>query len=84
MPETIVVWTKPACVSCNAVKRYLDKRGVQYETRELMENLDKVEEFRQRGYTSAPITEAPGFDLIAGYDDVRLSEVVESHGMVEQ
>lgn len=51
----VTVYTVPNCPQCMTTKRLMDKKGIRYEEVALQENLDKLEEFKAQGYTSAPI-----------------------------
>jgi len=57
MMMKITVWTLPSCVQCDNTKRQLDKRGIQYEVRDLKRNPKAVERFTELGLTAAPIIE---------------------------
>lgn len=74
----IVVWSKPACVQCNGVKRWLEKRDVPYVGRQLQDDLDKLEEFKEQGYMQAPIVEGPGGILFSGFNTDELERAVEA------
>ncbi len=51
----IEVWSKPACVQCDATKRELRKRGLEFTSLELADHPEKVAEFKAAGYLSAPV-----------------------------
>jgi glutaredoxin-like protein NrdH len=53
----ITLWTLPNCVQCDNTKRQLDKRGIQYEVRELNRNPKALERFKELGLLAAPIIE---------------------------
>lgn len=53
----ITVWVKPNCVQCNQTKREFDKRGIEYQVRELNRNPKAVERFLELGLMAAPIVE---------------------------
>jgi glutaredoxin-like protein NrdH len=64
-----IVYTKPRCVQCTAVRRYLDDAGVPYAELDLTqpEQADTLDHFKSLGLASAPITAfrehaIPGFD----------------------
>lgn len=64
----VTVWTKPACVQCNAVKRRLTEAGVPFTECDLThpDHEKDLAHFKGLGYSSAPITEhgavaVPGF-----------------------
>lgn len=55
----VIVWSKPGCVQCTAVKRRLENANVPFEERDLTapEAAKDLEYFKGLGYFSAPITE---------------------------
>ena len=52
---TITVYTKPACVQCNATYKALDKVGVEYEVVDISENADARDYVMALGYLQAPV-----------------------------
>lgn len=58
----VIVWSKPGCVQCDAVKRRLRAAGVPYTEPDLTseEHAKDLEYFKGLGYSSAPITEYEG------------------------
>lgn len=62
----VTVWTTSNCVQCMQTKKQFDRMGIRYEEKSLEENLDKLEEFKERGFGSAPIVEA-GSDTWSGF-----------------
>lgn len=53
----IKVWSTPNCVQCMQTKKQFDKLGIKYESLDLTEHPDKLEEFKARGLLQAPIVE---------------------------
>lgn len=51
----VTVYTTPNCPQCMTTKRFMDKKGIRYEEVALQDNPEKLNEFRDQGYTSAPI-----------------------------
>ena len=51
----VTVYTNPNCVQCDMTKRQFDKLGIEYEVVDLASVPDKVKEFKDLGYLSAPI-----------------------------
>ena len=53
----VTVYTNPNCVQCEQTKKYLDKEGIEYTVENLQsdENYDKLVEFVNQGFKSAPI-----------------------------
>ena len=48
----VILYTMNNCPKCKMQKAYLDNLNIQYETRELLENMDFVEE---NNIQSAPV-----------------------------
>ena len=53
MPVT--VYSKPACVQCNATYRALDKAGVPYEVVDMSQNPSALDTIRSLGFMQAPV-----------------------------
>lgn len=52
---TVTVYTKPACVQCNATYRALDKKGITYQSVDLSQDPEALERVRALGYLQAPV-----------------------------
>lgn len=61
----IVVHTQPACQPCRAVKRYLDKHGLDFE--EVAITPEAAERFKALGILESPVVELPGQEPHGGY-----------------
>ncbi|MFF0546099.1 glutaredoxin-like protein NrdH [Nocardia thailandica] len=68
---TITVYTKPACVQCNATYKALDKVGVSYEVVDISENADARDYVMALGYLQAPVVVA-GEDHWSGFRPDRI------------
>ena len=49
------VYTTPGCAQCRMTKRWLDSRGVDYETVDLTESPDDYGAVTALGYKAAPV-----------------------------
>lgn len=49
------VYTTPGCVQCDTTKRWLDQRGVNYDTVDLTQSPDDYAAVTALGYKSAPV-----------------------------
>lgn len=58
MKMTITVYTKPACVQCNATYRALDKAGIEYNVIDITENAQARDYVMSLGYLQAPVVVA--------------------------
>jgi glutaredoxin-like protein NrdH len=54
---TVTVYTKPACVQCNATYRALDKKGIEYNVIDVTEDSAALEHVKSLGYMQAPVVE---------------------------
>lgn len=57
---TITVYTKPACVQCNATYKALDKAGLDYEIVDITEVPEARDYVMALGYLQAPVVVAGG------------------------
>lgn len=67
----ITVYTKPACVQCNATYRALDKQGLEYTVVDITEDDDAREYVMALGHLQAPIVVA-GEDHWSGFRPDRI------------
>lgn len=74
---SITVYTKPACVQCNATYRALDKQGLDYEVVDITEDADAREYVMALGYLQAPIV-VTGEDHWSGYRPDRIKALAVS------
>ena len=57
---TITVYTKPACVQCNATYKALDKQGLAYDIVDITEVPEARDYVMALGYLQAPVVVADG------------------------
>lgn len=57
MPK-VTVYSKPACVQCNATYRALDNAGVDYDVVDMSVDPDALEYVRGLGFVQAPVVVA--------------------------
>ena len=53
----VIVYTNPNCVQCEQTKKFLNKEGIEYTVENLQsdDNYEKLVEFVNQGFKSAPI-----------------------------
>lgn len=51
----ITVYTKPACVQCNATYRALDAKGIAYNVVDVTQDDHALEAIKALGYMQAPV-----------------------------
>lgn len=65
------VYTMPMCQPCNAVKRWLDQKGVKYEEKDAREHLDYL---REIGVQASPVM-TYGDVVVTGFQPAKLKEL---------
>ncbi|WP_018633357.1 glutaredoxin-like protein NrdH [Neomegalonema perideroedes] len=65
-PAAVTVYSKPACVQCDATTRALDRRGVAYRLVDLTEDAEAMARVTELGYRQAPVVVA-GDEHWAGF-----------------
>ena len=73
---TITVYTKPACVQCNATYKALDKNGIAYEVVDITESDQAREYVMSLGYLQAPVV-VTDTDHWSGFRPHRIKALVE-------
>lgn len=56
----ITLYTKPACMQCNATKKALDRAGLEYETVDISLDDEARDYVLALGYLQAPVVEVNG------------------------
>ncbi|MEE6283330.1 glutaredoxin-like protein NrdH [Georgenia sunbinii] len=57
---SITVFSKPACVQCDATYRALDKNGLEYDVVDISVDAEALESVKALGYQQAPVVFADG------------------------
>lgn len=57
---SVTVYSKPACVQCDATYRALDKKGVEYTVVDITQDAEALEMVRGLGYLQAPVVVSGG------------------------
>lgn len=60
MSQSVIVYTTPLCVPCEALKRALKARGVPFRTVDLLMDEEAAERLEGQGIRSAPALEVDG------------------------
>jgi len=68
---TITVYTKPACVQCNATYKALDKQGISYDVVDISLDREARDYVMALGYLQAPVVVA-GQDHWSGFRPDRI------------
>ncbi|AXR73434.1 MULTISPECIES: glutaredoxin-like protein NrdH [Auritidibacter] len=71
---SVTVYSKPACVQCNATYRALDKKGIEYKVVDMSEDMEALEQVRALGYMQAPVVMTEG-DHWSGFRPDKIAEL---------
>ncbi|WP_336794312.1 glutaredoxin-like protein NrdH [Gordonia malaquae] len=71
---SVVLYTKPACVQCNATHKQLDKLGVSYEVIDISEDDTARDYVMGLGYLQAPVV-VDGDDHWSGFRPDKLKRL---------
>ncbi|RJN31178.1 glutaredoxin-like protein NrdH [Nesterenkonia natronophila] len=71
---SVTIYTKPACVQCNATYRALDKNGVTYKSVDISQDSEALERVRALGYMQAPVVITDS-DHWSGFRPDKISEL---------
>ncbi len=69
----ITLYTKPACVQCDATKRALDRAGLTYREVDLAEDADAMAYVQGLGYRQAPVVIASDGQHWSGFQPDRIA-----------
>lgn len=74
---TVTVYTKPACVQCNATYRALDKKGIAYKTVDMSLDPEALEQVRSLGFMQAPVVMTDS-DAWSGFRPDKIEELAQA------
>ena len=76
--NAITVYTKPACVQCNATFRALDKAGIEYTKVDITDNEQAHDYVMSLGYLQAPVVYVSPTEHWSGFRRDRLRSLTDS------
>lgn len=74
---TITVFSKPACVQCDATYRALNKHGLEYTVVDISVDAEALETVKALGYQQAPVVFADG-DHWSGFRPDRIKALIKA------
>jgi len=72
----VTVYTKPACVQCEATKRMMDKLNIKYDTVDITLDKDAFDMVISKGFKSAPVVITDS-DSWSGFNPDKISGLAE-------
>lgn len=76
-----VVYSKPKCVQCTAVKRWLDKNDFAYDVVDVTQDQEAYQALVDAGFTGVPVTKIEGLDPFHGFD-IKILEEAKKNGLL--
>lgn len=72
-----IVYTKYGCPQCDMTKTLLTGEGIEFETRNVMDDETALAFLKDSGYSSTPVTFKEGFNPIVGFAPDKLKGLAE-------
>lgn len=72
----VTVYTKPACVQCNATYRALDSQGIEYEVLDVSADEQALQTVKELGYLQAPVV-VTDEDHWSGFRPDKIAQLAE-------
>ncbi|UDG79525.1 glutaredoxin-like protein NrdH [Candidatus Steffania adelgidicola] len=77
---TIIIYTKANCIQCYATCRAMDRKGIDYQLVDLLEDREAVHHVKMLGYQQVPVIQTPN-EHWSGFRPDKIS-LLSSNGRV--
>lgn len=75
--QQVKIYTTPTCPYCATLKRFLEKKDVEFEDVDVSENEQALEEMKEKtGQTGVPVVEI-GEEVIVGFDKEKIRDLLD-------
>lgn len=74
----ITVYTTPTCQQCKTTKKYLKRRGVEFNEVDITKDEEARQHILEQGFTQAPVVDLGDGDPFYGFRPDRLDAAVKS------
>lgn len=74
----VTVYSKPGCVQCNATYRALDKKGIEYKTVDMSQDLEALEMVKSLNYQQAPVIYVDEETHWSGFNPDKIEELANA------
>jgi glutaredoxin-like protein NrdH len=74
---SIIIYSKPDCVQCNATYRALDKQGIAYQVIDLTKDSQALSHVKSLGYQQVPVIVA-GNEHWSGFRPDKINALVQA------
>lgn len=79
MDKKVIMYTTTWCADCRAAKRFLDKRGIQYQEIDVEQTPGAAEKLIEwsGGYRTVPTFDIDG-EIVVDFDRAKLDQLLRS------
>lgn len=74
----VTVYSKPNCVACDATKRYLTDKGIEFDVVDVMADEQASQHVKDLGAQGMPVITAGGHEPIFGFRPDQLTKLVQN------
>ncbi|MBX6334796.1 glutaredoxin family protein [Candidatus Saccharibacteria bacterium] len=79
----IIIYGAEWCGFCHAARRYLDDKGIEYDYRDVEQDMDDMRAaIEKSGQTGIPVIDIDG-TIIIGFDRPRIDQVLKDKQIVK-
>ena len=71
----VIVYSNPNCTACEQTKRFLNVKGIEFESKMIANSPEVYDLIEEKGYTAAPVVVA-GEDSWSGFRLEKLNTLV--------
>lgn len=77
----LTVYSKPNCIQCEMTKMWLDQNKIQFESVDVSEHPEKLEEIKLNGFQQLPVVTLDEYfkNAWSGFNVDRLDELKEGY-----
>ena len=70
--SSITVYSAPGCTQCNATKKHLRRRGLEYNEIDISENPESKKYVEDKGFVQVPVVDMGNGDMFYGFRPDRI------------
>lgn len=70
--SSITVYSAPGCTQCNATKKHLRRRSLEYNEIDISENPESKKYVEDKGFVQVPVVDMGNGDMFSGFRPDRI------------
>lgn len=71
----VTVYSKQNCMQCNFTKRFLNEHNIPFQTKDVEEDQEALQEVKELGFSSLPVILAKGQKAFHGFHPDKLKQL---------